>query len=90
MISGRFARFPYKPPGKNEVELLIVGDVILPELAKIIQKIEGVIKREINYTVMSVEEFQFRKKRRDPFILSILWQPRIMVVGDELELIKDI
>jgi hypothetical protein len=45
-------------------------------------------EREINYTVMSEEEFDFRKKRRDPFIMETLRGSRVMIIGDEEELIQ--
>lgn len=32
---------------------------------------------------MTEEEFNFRKKKRDPFIMAILHGSRIMLVGDE-------
>jgi len=32
---------------------------------------------------MSREEYDFRKKRRDPFLLGILSGSRVMVIGDE-------
>ncbi len=35
------------------------------------------------YTVMTEEEFMFRKKKRDPFILSVLQGSRVMLYGDE-------
>ena len=43
---------------------------------------------EINYTVMSSEEFDFRKRRRDPFLLGILAASRVMIVGDEQDLVS--
>jgi hypothetical protein len=45
-------------------------------------------EREINYTVMTEEEFVFRKRRRDPFALSILEGSRSMIIGDEEELVS--
>lgn len=86
MLSGRFAR--RLPPKENSVDLLLVGEVVLPELAKIIREEEKQLEREINYTVMSKEEFEFRKKRRDPFLVNILGSSRIMVIGDEEELVS--
>ena len=44
-------------------------------------------EREINYTAMTEEEFLFRKRRRDPFILQVIEGSRIMVIGDEEELV---
>lgn len=86
MISGKYAR--NLPRSHNEIDLLVVGKVVLPELSQIIKQEEIKREREVNYTVMSEEEFEFRKKRRDPFVLSILWGSRIMVIGDEQEMVR--
>ena len=64
-----------------------MGEIILPELAALIRAEESKRNKEINYTVMSREEYEFRKKRRDPFLLNILSGSRTMVIGDEEELI---
>jgi DNA-binding transcriptional ArsR family regulator len=86
MFSGKFAR--YKDRKKDdEVDILVIGEVVLPELATIIRAEESKRGREINYTVMSRDEFDFRKKRRDPFLLGILAGSRVMIIGDEETLI---
>jgi len=86
MFSGRFAR---RKDRKNDedVDILVVGEIILPELAALIRAEESKRNKEINYTVMSKEEYEFRKKRRDPFLLGILSGSRTMIIGDEQELI---
>lgn len=81
MFSGRFVRRKAKKRD-DEVDILIVGEVVLPELANIIRKEESKRGKEINYTVMGRDEFDFRKKRRDPFLLGILSGGRVMIVGD--------
>ena len=81
MFSGRFARRIEKKP--TDVDLIIVGTIVLPELALLIRDEEKRLGREINYTVMTEEEFSFRKKKRDPFILSVLTGSRVMLFGDE-------
>ena len=81
MFSGKFARKLKEEP--DEIDLLVVGTVVLPELALLIREEEKKINSEINYTVMTEDEFAFRKKKRDPFILSILSGSRIMLIGDE-------
>jgi hypothetical protein len=81
MFSGKFIRRIKNAP--DEIDLLIVGTVVLPELALLIREEEKKINTEINYTVMSEEEFGFRKKKRDQFVLSILSGSRIMLIGDE-------
>ena len=88
MLSGRFIRGLPKKAG-TDVDLLIVGNVVLPELASLIKKEEARVDKELNYTVMTEEEFKFRKSRRDPFVVSILEGLRLMVVGEEEELISN-
>ncbi len=87
MISGRFLRGLVKRDA-NDVDLLIVGNVVLPELAQLVKSEEVRRERELNYTVMTEEEFLFRKRRRDPFVLSILEGSRVMIIGDEEELVS--
>jgi len=81
MLAGKFVR--HKHHEQSEVDLLVVGEVVLPELAQLVRKEEARREREINYTVMSQQEFLFRKERRDPFLLGILSKSRVMVIGDE-------
>lgn len=81
MFSGSFAR--KSENRKESVDLLLVGTVVLPELALLIRTEEKRIQKEINYTAMSEEEFTFRKKKGDPFIAEILSGTRVMLIGDE-------
>lgn len=67
----------------GEIYLLIVGTVVLPEITSIISEEEKGFGRELNYTVMTEDEFSFRKKSNDPFIWTFLRQPKIMIFGDE-------
>src|SRR3989304_7019762 len=54
MFSGRFLRKIKEQP--DEVDLLIVGTVVLPELALLVREEEKRLSTEINYTVMTEEE----------------------------------
>lgn len=81
MFSGKFARRIKKTT--DQVDLLIVGTVVLPELALLVRNEEQRLNIEINYTAMTEDEFLFRKKRTDPFILAILHGSRVMLIGDE-------
>lgn len=86
MLSGSFVKG--KPYTQNEVDLFVVGTIVLPELSAIIKEEEARRNREINFTPMTDEEFNFRKARRDPFVLGILSKPRVMLLGDEEEMVK--
>ncbi len=82
-------KFAKKEPIKStEVYLLVVGTVVIPEITRVIAELEKSYGREINYTVMSKDEFEFRKKNRDPFLWNFLKQPKIVIVGKEEKLMK--
>lgn len=87
MFSGRFARqLPRIDP--SDIDMLIVGEIVLPELSSIVRSEEAKREKEINYTVMTADEFKFRKVRRDPFLQKILLGSRLMVVGDQEQLVN--
>ncbi len=86
MFSGRFIR--HMPLDPDKVDLLLVGQVSLNDLNTYIRSEEQKRGREINYTVMTEEEFEFRKRRHDPFIVGILASGRLMLIGDEEEMLQ--
>ncbi|HEV2339460.1 MAG TPA: hypothetical protein VGT05_01695 [Patescibacteria group bacterium] len=85
MFAGRYAKEHKKYA--DDVDFLIVGTVVIPELSLLVRNEEARIGGEINYTVMSEDEFQFRKERHDPFLGKILVDARIMLIGDEESLL---
>jgi len=82
-------KYPKKLPIKeDEIYLLMVGVVVVPEVTSLISETEKVFGREINYTVMTEDEFVFRKRNNDPFMWRFLKQPKIMLQGTEEDLMK--
>lgn len=76
------------PLKESEIYLLFVGIVVVPEVETIIAQAEKFYGKPINYTVMTEEEFIFRKKNNDPFIWRFLHYPKVMLVGTEEDLLK--
>lgn len=76
--------------GAEDVDLLVVGQIVLPQLQSLVADEQSKREREINYSYMDEAEFNFRVKRRDPFILAVLTQPRIMLIGDETQLVENV
>ena len=85
-LSGTYIK--RRPVGPTDVDLLIVGSIVLPQLAQLVKENENVIGREVNYSVMTEEEFTFRKRRGDPFIRNILEKPKVLLIGDEEEMVR--
>ncbi len=79
-----------KVSATDDVDILVVGSIVLPELQAIISDEQAKREVEINYSFMDEAEFKFRVKRRDPFILRVLIQPKVMLIGDEDELLEGV
>lgn len=68
-----------------DVDLFIVGTVKIEVLEGIIEQEQRKRGSEINYSVMGEEEFEFRKRKSDQFVMRILTKGRTMLIGDEEE-----
>lgn len=73
---------------EDEIYVLFVGIVVIPEVESIMQASRKEFGWDINYTVMTEDEVQFRKRNNDPFLWKFLKQPKVMLVGQEEELLK--
>lgn len=70
-----------------DLDLLVVGSPHQTALDNLIANYEKE-DREVNYSVLSEEEFQSRKRKADSFVLRFIIQPKIMIAGDELDFSK--
>ena len=84
-LSGRFIRGLKRGP--NDVDLVVIGQVISPQLAIIVKDYEEAAGTEVNYSTMTEEEFGYRLSRKDPFITGILIQPRVMIIGADVDMV---
>jgi hypothetical protein len=82
-------KYPKRVPIKeDEIYALFVGVMVLPEIEGIMQQAREAMGFDVNYTVMTDEEFIYRKKNNDPFIGKFLKQPKVMLIGHEDDLLK--
>lgn len=70
-------------PSQYDIDLLLVGNVNLNAAASAIKEAEKEIGKEVRYTVMTDDDFDFRKKKRDAFLVNILDKHKIVLIGDE-------
>ena len=67
----------------DDLDILIIGEIVVPELEILLKEEEKKLGRKINFTIFDDKEFKFRKQRRDPFIMDIMYGKRVMIMGDE-------
>ncbi len=66
-----------------DVDLFIVGEVDSVVVQNIVKEEESKLGREINFSIMSMDEFVNRKRTNDPFIYRVLTQSRTILIGDD-------
>jgi DNA-binding transcriptional ArsR family regulator len=75
-------------PSPYDIDVLLVGNLSMKGVSATMKAAEEKLGREIRYTVMTQEEFEYRKKKRDTFILNILHKHKVMLVGNENKLMS--
>ena len=64
------------------VDIVVVGDVNKAKLAKVIADIESDEGRELNYTSMTTDDYNYRISLNDRFLGSVLAAKRITLVDN--------
>jgi len=83
-IYGSFAA--QKEKGDSDIDLMIIGDTNASFLHEKIAKLEQKLKREINPTFYSLEEYRSKKKTKEGFITDLLKNPKMMLIGNKNDL----
>lgn len=73
---------------KSDVDLFIIGNLGLRDIAGILDTIGHDLRREINPTIYSINEFKKKLNDKNPFIKNILTEPKIWLIGEENEFKK--
>ena len=63
------------------VDLFIVGSVGTSMLKTVVTAMEASLGKEINYTVIPLSEYEYRKEIADRFLLSIIDAPKNIVIN---------
>jgi uncharacterized protein len=72
----------------SDVDLLIVGEVAFGEVVASLADAQTKLRREVNPTVYSPEEFSAKVTAGHYFLRSVLKQEKIFLIGDERELAR--
>lgn len=72
----------------SDIDLAVIGNPDEDRLIKELDKLEEKLQREINYKLYSLKELKKDVNEKEPFILEILRDKKLMIVGAENELRK--
>ncbi|QQS60721.1 ArsR family transcriptional regulator [Candidatus Falkowbacteria bacterium] len=77
ILSGLFINDKQAP-----VDMLIVGNFDTNKVAKLVKNLEEELVNEVNYAVLSEEDFQYRRQVTDVFLYSVLGGKKIVVIDE--------
>lgn len=83
-IYGSFAN--KKEKAISDIDLMIIGNPNTSDLNEKIMGLEKLLKREINPTIYSLKEYKDKKKTKSGFIMDLLKNPKIMLIGKKDDL----
>lgn len=83
-IYGSYAK--RKEKDSSDIDLMIIGNPDTSRLNEKIAELEKRLKREVNPTIYSLEEYRSKKKTKSGFIMELLKSPKILVIGKEDDL----
>lgn len=66
----------------SDIDLVIIGNQNEDELIKKLDRLEEKLQREINYKLYKLKEFAKDVKQDEPFVLEILKEKKIILIGD--------
>jgi predicted transcriptional regulator len=79
-LSGSFTN-----DSRTNIDIFVVGDVNKARLAKVVAEMEKEMNRELNYSAMTPEEYQYRLSLNDRFVTNVLEAKKIVVIDGQQE-----
>ena len=74
-LTGSFAR-----DSRTNVDIFVVGDINKSRLAKVVADMEKDMGRELNYSALTPDEYQYRISLNDRFITNVLEAKKIVII----------
>lgn len=67
----------------SDIDVMIIGQVKLKEMVVKLKNVQSELQREINPTIYTEDEFARRIAEKNHFILDVLENEKIFLIGDE-------
>lgn len=83
-IFGSFAEG--EPDADSDLDIMLIGDLDVAQVTPLIDKIEKMLARDVNYVLFTQEEWESRLEDGDPFTTNVRDAPKIMLIGSKDDL----
>ncbi|MDD4382323.1 MAG: hypothetical protein PHE21_03205 [Candidatus Dojkabacteria bacterium] len=85
VLTGSFIKEKYENP--TDVDFLFIGDMNIKELSNTISSLEKELGRQIRFSAIKKEDFNFARKKNEPFLMNILENDKIILFGQISDLL---
>lgn len=85
ILTDSFIKKKYQNP--TDVDFLFIGTMRIKDLSTIISQLEKELGKEIRFSAITKEDFEFARKKKEPFLMNILENDKIILFGQLSDLL---
>jgi len=85
VLTDSFLKSEHASP--TDVDLLFIGTMKVKDLSSAIAQVEKELAREIRFSAITREDFDFARKKKEPFLMNILENDKIILFGQISDLL---
>lgn len=83
-VYGSLARGEQRP--ESDVDVMVIGEPAFADVVERLRPVEATLRRSVNPSVYPAVEFAKKAGSGDPFLETVLSEPKIFLIGEEREL----
>lgn len=85
MVTFAFLTGTFTNDSSTNVDIFVVGDINKARLAKMVADMEKEMGRELNYSALTPDEYQYRLSLNDRFITGVLEAKKVVIIDGQEE-----
>jgi len=83
-IYGSFAKG--EVDADSDLDIMFIGDIDLETIAPVINQLETMLARDVNYVLFTENEWNSRLEDKEPFVINVHNEQKIMLIGSQDDL----
>jgi hypothetical protein len=85
VLTESFIKNKYENP--TDVDFLFIGTMKVRDLSTAMSELEKEQKRDIRFSAITKEDFDFARKKKEPFLMNILEKDKMVIFGQISDLL---
>ncbi len=70
----------------SDLDIMLIGDIDLAKISPVIDQLEIMLARDVNYILLTENEWNSRLEDEDPFVINVRNEQKIMLIGTQDDL----